>query len=205
MYSNTFSKHISVSIKSAICTLKCTVNLGVFERGNALTVAEGMNQLNCRISFTIFWGECVTCNFGVCFDLEPDALAALEVLCSFVHPEEQGNPFWLTNSKSIYTGIPPKQQQSLMKHMCMEVLTASNPVRGRGARRLDNELYSSCGEDKKCEGIFSEVGASLSAFHSHSIHTQLQGCATSRRHLTSSCKFVFVHANPCLHVPSFCF
>lgn len=42
-----------------------------------------------------FRGECVTCGSDLGFDLEPNAFCCFgRAVQVFLHPEEQGNPFW---------------------------------------------------------------------------------------------------------------
>lgn len=62
-----------------------------------MTVAKDVNQLNCCVSFDIFEGGNVSCDFDVCFDLDLTGLAALEAFRTFLLPEEQGNPFCSAN------------------------------------------------------------------------------------------------------------
>lgn len=61
------------------------------------TVAKDVNQLNCCLSFDIFEGGNVSCDFDVCFDLEPNGLAFLEAFGPLLQPEEQGNPLCPAN------------------------------------------------------------------------------------------------------------
>lgn len=84
-------------------TLKLLLNSEVSERGNVLTVAKGMNQLDLCISFTKFWG-------GMCH-LPFSCLlwsAALEVLLQASAPRGTRKSFLIKKLCNNLHRNPPK-------------------------------------------------------------------------------------------------
>lgn len=125
-----------ISIAFTIFNFEVWLKLGVSERGNVLTM--GMNQLNCSFYHIFRRGMCHLRFLMFALIWSQMLLLLLEVLCRFVHPEEQGNPLWQRSCIIVNAGIPPTQQQSHMNSLCVNSDGIKPTVGMRQQRELDH-------------------------------------------------------------------
>ena len=184
-----------ISIAFTIFYFEVWLKLGVSERGSVLTM--GMNQLNCSFYHIFRRGMCHLRFLMFALIWSQTLLLLLEVLCRFVHPEEQGNPLWQRSCIIVNAGIPPNTTTKPYEFSVRKFWRHQAHCRHATAERVRSLIVHNWGEDTSC--IFCSGRLLFSPSGAQYPHTAAGlRYASSRRHLTSSCRSVCVCVCVCV-------